>query len=182
VAATGFTDRLVGDPDPLVGRRVGDHLLDQLAVALLDVGAAVQLAAGLREPVGHRIADHLELFDIQDPRTAADPGSCDSPLDPGAREGGAEQSAEFALHPGDLAPQVGAGAPLLGLGDARLERRQNLVAAVVAGQALIAIGNGNSQIEIELFKLGPLLKHADHSRPWPPLEGDLGPHDAGGEP
>ncbi len=123
MAAAGLADRLVRDPQPLVGGRVGDHVLDQLAVLLLDVGAVTELGARRREAVGDRVADLLELGDAEHTRPA---GGGYAPLDPDPRERGPEQPAELGLHAPDLAAQVGARAALLSLGEGRLERRQSI--------------------------------------------------------
>jgi hypothetical protein len=103
-----------------VGGGVGDHLLDQRAVSLLDLGDIGQLGARVGEAVRHRVAHLLEPGDVEDARAAR----CGhAPLDSGAGEGGAEQAGQLGLHTGDLAAQVVAGTALVGLGDLGLERR-----------------------------------------------------------
>ena len=45
VAAARLADVLVGDANPVVPLRVGQHLLEELAVSLLDVGVVAEDAA-----------------------------------------------------------------------------------------------------------------------------------------
>jgi hypothetical protein len=112
--ATALADVLVGDDHPAVALGSGDHLLEQAAVGLLDVGAPGELGLGVAESARKRVADALELAGGEHPRAA---DRADAPLEAGTREGGGEQLAEPAVERGDLAPQVLARAPLRGLGD-----------------------------------------------------------------
>jgi hypothetical protein len=137
-----------------VGGRVGDHLLDELAVLLLDRAPAVQLGPRLGEPVGDRVADRLERGDVQHPRPAR---GGDAPFDPGAREGRAEEPRQLGLQPGDLAAKVPADEALVALCESGLERRQDLVAA--AGRVrLIQVRNSDGELEIELLYIGAVCK------------------------
>jgi hypothetical protein len=95
---------------------VGDHDLEQLALSLLHVGAAVELAAHLLEASGERVAHRLELAQAQQPRAAA---GADPPLDAASRKCGAEQGREVTLHAGDLAAKLHPGKALVGIPYAR---------------------------------------------------------------
>jgi hypothetical protein len=81
------------------------HLLEQLAVSLLDPAAARDLRLGFAKAGGEAIADPLELGNAEDPRPAA---GADAPLDSLAGERGGEQLAQAALEQRDLAPKLGA--------------------------------------------------------------------------
>lgn len=89
VAATGLTDVVAGDPQPLVVGGGGQHALQQLAIAGLQLRLLLQAAAGLGDPVGKRVANRLQLAQPQGPwlaRHRRDPG-----LDPQARESVGEE-------------------------------------------------------------------------------------------
>jgi hypothetical protein len=98
--AAGLADVLVRDPDPLVGRGIGGHLLDQLPVLLLDVGVAGESALDHLESRREPVADPFELVHRED---AGPTGGCNRELDPIPGEGGAEQPAESRLQGADLA-------------------------------------------------------------------------------
>ena len=68
--AAELPDVLVEDADPLVGGGVGDHLLDQLAVARLDVDSVVQAPLDVLPSRPERIPYALELVHGQRPRSA----------------------------------------------------------------------------------------------------------------
>jgi hypothetical protein len=110
VLATRLPDVRVVDPHPLVGRRVGEHLLDQLAVLLLDVADVVETGSDVLDPRRQPVAHPLELVNGEDPRSA-EPG--DGEVDAVPREGGAEQTGEGELQGGDLPAQVRAGVALV---------------------------------------------------------------------
>jgi hypothetical protein len=99
VLAAGLPDVGVRDSDPLVALGLELHLLDQAAVLLLDVGAVVQRAAGLRQPLREVVAELLELAERQDPRPAA---RADLPLEARAWIRRAEELRQLGLEPGDL--------------------------------------------------------------------------------
>jgi len=149
-----------------VGGGVGDHLLDQLAVLLLDVGAAAELAARLGEAVGERVSDLLEILHPEDAR--APHRRLDAPLDPGAREGRAEEARQLCFELCDLAAQVGARAALVGLGDRGLEGRQNLI-AVAGHPELVEVGKGHPELDVELVQIASFGQLGHNS----PLSGTL---------
>jgi hypothetical protein len=109
VAAPGLPDVLVGDTHPpvLVGFR--DHLLDQLAVLLLEVHPARQIRPGLLEAACQRVTYGLEIGDTEHPWAAR---GRDAELDPAAGEGAREELPELALELADLATQIVPRAPL----------------------------------------------------------------------
>jgi hypothetical protein len=103
VPALALTDVLVRDPDPVVPVGVGDHLLDQHAVRLLDVRATGDLGLRLAHPDNQGVANALEIGRVEHARPA---GAADGPIDPAAREGGYPELPELSLEPGDLATKL----------------------------------------------------------------------------
>jgi hypothetical protein len=103
VPALALADVLVRNPDPVVPVRVGDHLLDQEAVGLLDVRATRDLGLRLAHPDDQRVADALEIGRGEHPRPAR---AADAPVDPATREGGDPELPEVPLEPGDLAAKL----------------------------------------------------------------------------
>src|SRR3954452_22385118 len=97
-----FTDVLVADAHPLVGRRVEHHLLDPAPVQVLDVGPVAQHLAVVLELVGQVVAQLLELAGRQQARPAA---RGDVPLEALARVGGAEERGQLGFELGDLIAQ-----------------------------------------------------------------------------
>src|SRR5689334_21393087 len=96
VCAARLADVLVGDADPLEALGLGDHLLEQLTVLLLDVGAVAEDGADVGDPRRKTVPHLLELGDPEEPGA---PGRCDVPLDPLAWEGRGEELRELALQP-----------------------------------------------------------------------------------
>ncbi len=111
VAAAGLAEVGAGDPHPLVLGGGGEHTLEQLAVARLQLGPAAQRPPRLRGPRGERVAHPLELGEAGDPRPRRRRGDGDIDLEP--REGLGPQPRQLPLQPPDLAPQLGAGEPLV---------------------------------------------------------------------
>lgn len=85
MAAAGLTDIGAGDPQPLVLGRRRQHLLQQLAVAGLELGTPLQLAPGRSDPCRQRVADRLQVAQAERPRLVRD--RRDPGVDPHAREG-----------------------------------------------------------------------------------------------
>jgi hypothetical protein len=106
VATAGRADVVARDPQPLVlsGRR--HHPLEQLAVAGLEIVLPLQGHTGVRDPVGKRIADPLELRQPGDAGLAA--GSRDTGIDRKAREGLGMEARELVLETTYLATQLSA--------------------------------------------------------------------------
>jgi hypothetical protein len=89
---------------------VGQHLLEQLAVGLLEGLALGERAARVGDPAGERVANLLELTEVEDPRRTRgeDPVRHEH-----AAEAFGDQPGELALELADLPPQLGAGQTLV---------------------------------------------------------------------
>jgi hypothetical protein len=98
------------DALPLVGRRIGEHLLDQLAVALLDVADVVEAGPDVLDPRRQPVAHALELVHGEDPRSSE---PRDGEVDAAPREGRAEETGQCELQGGDLPAKVRARGPLV---------------------------------------------------------------------
>jgi hypothetical protein len=103
VLAARLADVRVVDPLPLVGGRVGEHLLDQLAVLLLHVADVVEAGPDVLDPGGQAVPDPFQLVHGEDAR-AAEPG--DREVDSVPREGRAEQPSQGEFQRGDLTAQI----------------------------------------------------------------------------
>jgi hypothetical protein len=93
-----------GDLDPLEVLRRGKHLLDELAVLVLDSPPLHQRSPGLGDPVGEPVADGLELAEVEHPRSGR--GGLDPVRDLGVSEGLGEEIGELGLEAGDLPAQL----------------------------------------------------------------------------
>jgi len=125
VAATGLADVLVGDADPVVLLGLHHQPLQQLAVALLDIGVISEESAHIREPSEQTVAHLLELPDSE---YSGAPGGSDVVGDPTAWKGGDEELCEFQVKVRDLPAQFGAARALVGmqdLGEASWGRRRS---------------------------------------------------------
>ncbi len=98
------------DPQPGVGGGVGKQIVEELAVGLLEDIALDQSAARLGEATGERVANLLELAQVEHPRRSrgGDPVRHDD-----APETLGDQPGELTLELGDLAAQLGAGQALI---------------------------------------------------------------------
>jgi hypothetical protein len=103
VPAAGLADVGAADADPAEALRGGEHLGEQLPVGLLDEGALGEGPVGLREAGRERVADLLQLTEIEDPRR---PGGLDpeGDLDPAHARG--EKPGELTLELADLPAQL----------------------------------------------------------------------------
>jgi hypothetical protein len=110
VAAAGLADVEAADADPLVVARGGEHVGEQLPVGLLDEGALGEGAMGIGETGRERVADLLQLAEVEDARR---PGGVDpvGDLDPAHALG--DQRGELTLELADLPAQLGAREPLV---------------------------------------------------------------------
>ena len=111
MAAAGLADVGAGDPQPLVLGGSGQHLLQQLAVAGLELGPVLQAPPCDADPGRERVADGLEIAETQRSRLfreGADPG-----VDLDARKGVGEERAELGFETADLTPQISPGEPLV---------------------------------------------------------------------
>ena len=106
MSATVLADVGTGDADPLVSGGVGEHALQQLAIALPELGLLGQRPTCIADPLGQRVAHPLELLQ------AGDPGRplrrADAGLDRAQRESLGSQPRELTLEAPDLAAQLGA--------------------------------------------------------------------------
>jgi hypothetical protein len=112
VAAARLADVGAADADPRVALRGGEHLLQKLAIGLLDEGALGEDAVGLRQTGRERVADLLQLAEIEDPRRpgGVDPIGHGDPPHPLGDEPG-----DLTLEPADLAAQFVPRPPLVDL-------------------------------------------------------------------
>jgi hypothetical protein len=101
--ASALAQVVIRDPHPTEALRLGDHPLQHLAVSLLDVNPAAQLALSLAETGRERVADAFELGHPQDLRPAY---GRDAEPDSLARKCCREELREPPLQLGDLAAQV----------------------------------------------------------------------------
>src|SRR3954451_12162460 len=111
-AAAALAEVGVGDAHEAVLARLEQHALEQPAIALLDVGARGELAAGLGEPVRQTVAQVFELGQREHPRAR---GAARSERDaqPRAWERADQRVLQFALETGHLAAQIAPGGALV---------------------------------------------------------------------
>jgi hypothetical protein len=86
-----------------VALRRGDHVFEQAAVGLLDVNTLAELRLGFAKPERERIADALELGDVENSRSTY---GAHPPFDSSARKSRGEHLAEPPLEAGDLLAEV----------------------------------------------------------------------------
>jgi hypothetical protein len=67
VAAAGLADVEAADPDPAVVLRGGEHVGEKFSVGLLDEGTLGKGAVGLGEAGRERVADLLQLTEVENP-------------------------------------------------------------------------------------------------------------------
>jgi hypothetical protein len=89
----------------------GQHLLQQLTVAGLELGSILQPAARDSDPCRERVADRLEVAETQGPRLLREGADARIDLDTG--EGVGEERAELSLETADLTPQLNPGESLV---------------------------------------------------------------------
>lgn len=118
--AAALADVLVRDLNPTVLAGVGDHALDQSAIALLGIDATRELGPGRGNALGKPVTHALEVADAEHARAAR---RGHAPLEVPAGERGREDLAQLALEACDLAPEVGAGPPQLGRAVRAVRRR-----------------------------------------------------------
>jgi hypothetical protein len=106
VAAPRLTDVGAGDPQPLVLGRLGQHLLEQLAIARLQFVLLVQGAPRDGDPIGKGVADPLQVLQVGDPRHVRAGRHLDVEDDAG--KGLGREAGQLVLEAADLAPQLDA--------------------------------------------------------------------------
>jgi hypothetical protein len=110
VAAARQAEVGAADPHPAVGGRVGKHLVEQFAVRLLDGVALDQRPARFRGAVGKRVAQLLQLTEVEHPGRprGGDPVRHGDPA-----EALGDQPGQLQLELADLTAQLGARAGLV---------------------------------------------------------------------
>jgi hypothetical protein len=111
VPAAGLPDRVARYPQPLVIGRRGQHAVEQLAVAAVEVLALAQGRARVLDAGREGVAQRLELAQVQRLAVRREGGHPGGDLDPRESLGGERR--ETVLEAADLAPQLGAGAKLV---------------------------------------------------------------------
>ena len=106
VPAAWRADVVARDPQPLVLGGSGQHPLQELAVARLEIVLRIQRAAGTGNPIGERVANPLQLLQARDTRLA-EPGRHGG-IEIEARKCLAVEAGKLVLEPADLAPELGA--------------------------------------------------------------------------
>lgn len=103
VAAAGLADVVAADPDPGVALREGEHVGQKFAVGLLDEGALGEHLVGLAEAGRERVANLLQLTEVEYARR---PGGADPVRDGDPSHALGDQPAQLELQLGDLPPQL----------------------------------------------------------------------------
>jgi hypothetical protein len=98
------------DPQPVEAGRVGEHLVEQFLVGLLEGIALDQRPARIGDPAGERVANLLELAQVEHPRR---PRGGDAVRHGDAAESFGDQPGELTLELADLPAQLGAGQTLV---------------------------------------------------------------------
>jgi len=95
---------LAGDLDPLEVLRGGEHLLDQLAVLVLDPVLLHKRPPRFRDAIRQVIAHRLQLTEVKHPRGGSD--GVHAMRDLGVTERLAEEPGQLGLEPTDLPSQL----------------------------------------------------------------------------
>lgn len=111
MAAAGLADVVSGDPQPLVLCRLGQHPLEQLPVARLQLVLTAQGTTRRGDPIGEGVADTLQILQAGDPRHAGAGG--DVGVEGEAREGLGGEAGQLVLEATDLTPQLDPGEALV---------------------------------------------------------------------
>ena len=110
VAAARLADVGAADAHPRVALRCDEHVGEKFAVGLLDEGAVGKRAVGLGEAGRERVADLLQLTEVEDARR---PGGTDPIGDADPADPLGDQPGELTLELADLPAQLRPGAPLV---------------------------------------------------------------------
>lgn len=102
VTAAGLADVGARYPHPFVLGGRSQHALQKLAVAGLELGTLSQSQPCLPDPRRQRIADRLQVAQVEGPRLAGDGG--DTGVDLHTREGLGEQRGELRFEASYLTP------------------------------------------------------------------------------
>jgi transposase len=120
VAAARLAEVGARDAHPLEVLRASQHRLQQLAVAGLELGAPPQRAARVLNPLRKRVANRLQLAQVQRSRLTRHGGHIGDQLD--TREGLGNQGRQLPLEAADLPPQLGASEALVTTNSQRSSR------------------------------------------------------------
>ena len=111
VPAAGHANVIARYPHPLEVGRPSQHLIEQLAVAGLDVGALPVGIAGLADSRRELVANPLQLPQPDHPWLVS--RRSDAELQFQARKGVDEEACQLMLEPSYLPPQLGSGEALV---------------------------------------------------------------------
>jgi len=103
VAAARLADIGAADADPRVALGGDEHVGEKFAVGLLDEGAVGERAVGVGAAGRERVADLLQLTEVEDTRR---PGGADPVRDVDPAEPFDDQPGELALELADLPAQL----------------------------------------------------------------------------
>ena len=104
VAAARQAEVGAADPQPAVGGRVGQHRVAELAVGLLEGVALGQRPVRLADADGERVAQLLQLTEVEHPGRAR---GGDPVRNHDTAEARGDHPTELALEPADLPAQLG---------------------------------------------------------------------------
>ena len=110
VSATRLADVGAADADPLVVLRGGEHVFEQFAIGLLDEGALGEGTVGLGEADRERVADLLQLAEVENARRS---GGGDPVRDVDPADALGDQPGELTLELADLTAQLRTREPLV---------------------------------------------------------------------
>jgi hypothetical protein len=106
VATARIAEVFTRDPQPLVLGGSRQHFLQQVAITSLELVLPPQGMASLRDPIGKRVANLLELLESGNPRLAE--ASRDSRVERKARKCLAAETRQLVLESADLTAQLSA--------------------------------------------------------------------------
>jgi hypothetical protein len=95
VAATGLAEVLARDAHPLKVLGAGEHPLEQLAIAGLELSAVLQGPARVLDPIRECVANRLQLAQVERSGLGRDGSHAGRELE--AREGLGDQGGELPL-------------------------------------------------------------------------------------
>lgn len=104
MAATGEPEVFAGDANPLEVLGCGEHLLDQLAVRVLDLLSLHQSATGVGNAIGEPVPNRLQLTEVEHPRSGSD--GLDAVRNLRMAKTLADEFGELRLEPADLLAQL----------------------------------------------------------------------------
>jgi hypothetical protein len=124
VAAAGLADIGAADADPRVTLRGEQHVGQELAVGLLDEGPLGERPMGFGEARRERVADLLQLAQVEDTRRS---GGTDPVRDVDAPHAFGDEPGELSLELADLAAQLDAREPLVYLDPVKNSRHKQIL-------------------------------------------------------